>query len=121
MIPKNVVVVLVAHGSRKPEANLEVHQLAEKLEVQAGRPVQACFLELGEPSIPEGIDLALKKSPKEIWVLPYFLVQGRHVQEDLPKILEAKARAYPETPIKILNYLGAQEQMAEWLAQSLES
>lgn len=117
MASRKKILVLVAHGSRLPEANLEVQILAEQLQERLKRDVIACFLELAFPSIPEGIDLALAQSPDEIWVLPYFLTQGRHVQEDIPKILGEKARAFPETHIRILDYLGSQSKILELVAE----
>jgi len=108
--------LLVAHGSRLPEANQQVIALAERLTRRLNREVIACFLEIATPDIPQGIDLALAQNPDEIWVLPYFLTQGRHVQEDLPKILNEKARAYPETHIKLLDYLGAQTALEDLVA-----
>lgn len=116
MLAKKTVVLLVAHGSGSQEANLELYQLAEKLEERLGREVIACFMELGEPSIPEGVDLALSRSPHEILILPYFLIQGRHLAEDIPRILSEKARAFPETPIRILGYPGAHPKMVDLLA-----
>ena len=117
MVRKDAVILLVAHGSRRPQANLEVHQLAERLQGPLGRKVLACFLELGEPNIPEGIDRALSLNPGEILVLPYFLTEGRHMEEDIPKILQEKARAYPETPIRLLNYVGSHPGMIELLGK----
>jgi sirohydrochlorin ferrochelatase len=110
-------VVLIAHGSRVAEANEEVQRLAERLKAKLRREVIACFLELIHPNIPEGIDMALLKSPPEILVLPYFLTQGRHVQEDIPKILSEKAKAYPETHIKLLDYLGANPRLLDLLEE----
>lgn len=117
MKSKKSVLVLIAHGSRMAEANTEVQVLAKKLEKYLNREVIACFLELCEPNIPQGLDLALQKSPQEILILPYFLTQGRHVQEDLPKIISEKARAFPETHFKLLDYLGTQPRLVELLAE----
>lgn len=117
---KNSVIVLITHGSRLPDANLEVLQVAEKLQGELDRKVVPCFLEITEPSISKGIDLALQQSPEEILVLPYFLTQGRHVQEDIPKILAEKARAYPETPIRLLDYLGKQTGMVDLLKKTIQ-
>jgi sirohydrochlorin ferrochelatase len=76
-------------------------------------------LELGEPNIPEGIDRALSLNPGEVLVLPYFLTEGRHMDEDIPKILQEKARAYPETPIRLLSYVGKHPQIADLLAKMI--
>lgn len=107
----------MAHGSRRSEANQEVQRLAEKIQAQLDRMVLACFLEQAEPSISQGIDLALKNNAKEILALPYFLTEGRHVSEDISKIIQEKARAYPEIPMKVLKYLGAHEQLPDLLTQ----
>ena len=47
------------------------------------RNVQFCFLELEHPSIAEGIELALLKSPNILIMIPYFLHRGIHIKRDL--------------------------------------
>jgi sirohydrochlorin ferrochelatase len=111
MKKKSRALVLIAHGSRLEAANEEIRALALRLQTRLGYPVIGAFLELASPSIPEAVDLALQTGSGEILVLPYFLTQGRHVQEDIPAILAEKARAYPETPLKLLPYLGSQEEI----------
>ena len=45
-------VLLIAHGSRQPPANDDLHQLAARFAARGGYPiVEACFLELAEPDI----------------------------------------------------------------------
>ena len=94
--------------------------MAEKLQEKLDRVVLACFLEKGEPNIPQGVDAALNQNPSEILALPYFLIAGVHVIEDISSILSEKARAYPETPIKILDYVGKNPQMIELLSNVVE-
>ncbi len=113
----NTLLLLIAHGSRKTEANEEVRQLAQQLSLLLGQKAIACFLEHGTPSISEGVDLALQESPKAILALPYFLTAGRHVQEDLQGILKEKSQTCPQTPIRLAPYLGSHPQLAALLAQ----
>jgi sirohydrochlorin ferrochelatase len=115
MKKKSRALILIAHGSRLEAANEEIRALAQRLEEKLGYSVIGAFLELAVPSIPEAVDLALQGEPSEILLLPYFLTQGRHVQEDIPAILAEKARAYPETPLKLLPYLGSREEIFELL------
>lgn len=120
MKSKQRVVVVIAHGSRLEAANEEVRRLATQLQEIIQLPVLAAFLECAEPDIPNGLDQALAKSPREILVLPYFLTQGRHVQEDIPRLLATKARAYPETSIKLLDYVGKDSAMPGLLGEILK-
>lgn len=106
----------MAHGSRKKAANEEVKALAAKLSEHLSQRVIACFLELASPSITDAIDLALQENPQEILALPYFLTQGRHLQEDIPHLLQEKAKRHPQVKIKLLDYVGAQAGMLNLLA-----
>jgi sirohydrochlorin ferrochelatase len=101
--------LVVAHGSRRAESNDEVRQLTAKLQVRAGNAygeVRCAFLELAEPSIPEGIAQCIAQGAAEVVVLPFFLSAGRHVATDIPAEV-AKARSnYPQISIGIAPYLG---------------
>ena len=79
--------LIVAHGSRRAASNDEVRALSERVARQAGdayRRVECAFLELAEPSIPDGIQAEIDAGAVDITVVPYFLSAGRHVAEDIP-------------------------------------
>ncbi len=110
--------LLVAHGSRRAASNDEVRDLTEQLRQQAqGRyaQVNCAFLELAEPSIPDGIEACIQAGAQEITVLPYFLSAGRHVAEDIPQEVAIKQQEYPQLKIEIAPYLGSTTQMSELL------
>ncbi len=108
--------LIVAHGSRRGASNDEVRTLAERVgELAAGRfdRVQAAFLELAEPSIPDGIQACIDAGADEVVVMPYFLSAGRHVSEDIPAEVTRKQQAHPQVRIRLTDYLGAQPGIAE--------
>jgi sirohydrochlorin ferrochelatase len=110
--------LLVAHGSRREASNEEVRKLAASLAPRAqGRfdAVSCAFLEIADPSIPEGIDAAVRSGAGEVVVLPYFLSAGRHVAEDIPREVEAKQHEYPRVRIQVTPYLGLAGGVAEIL------
>jgi sirohydrochlorin ferrochelatase len=79
--------VLVAHGSRRQASNEEVIALSGVIarEMKDDYPiVEAGFLELAEPSIPEALDRCVRQGATDICIVPYFLSAGRHVHEDIP-------------------------------------
>ena len=115
--------LLVAHGSRREASNEEVRQLTTQLAAHAGnryQSVSCAFLELAEPSIPDGIEACIKQGAEEVIVLPYFLSAGRHVHEDIPHEIAGKQQEYPEIPIRQAPYLGSAEGITELLLGVVE-
>lgn len=112
--------LLIAHGSRKVEANEEVRKLTEKLGQMLKEDfgvVECGFLELAEPSIPDGIECCIRQGASEVSVLPYFLVNGKHVARDIPEEVEKKQKEHPGCKILLLPYLGAEAALAEMIAK----
>jgi len=110
--------LLVAHGSRRAASNDEVRELTRHLAEQTGGEygfVDCGFLELAEPSIPEGIQRCIDAGATQVVVLPYFLSAGRHVSEDIPAEVKPKQDEYPGIRICISEYLGAAQGITELL------
>ena len=90
--------LVVAHGSRRQASNDEIRQVTKKIAQKAGDSfgdVRCAFLELAEPSIPDGIGECVNAGADEVIVLPYFLSAGRHVAEDIPAEIEKKQAEWP--------------------------
>jgi len=116
--------LVVAHGSRRAESNDEVRQLTERLESQGENTfdrVQCAFLELAEPSIPDGLRAALNAGAEQVTVVPYFLSAGRHVVTDIPTEIEVVRGEYPDADIVLAPYLGAAPGLVELLLQQARS
>ncbi|TXH71964.1 MAG: cobalamin biosynthesis protein CbiX [Thiothrix sp.] len=114
--------LLIAHGSRREASNDEIRALASKLGSMSRRfdTVTCAFLELAEPSIPDGIEACVQVGAKEIVILPYFLSAGRHVAEDIPALVQPKQLQYPELKIELQPYLGAAEPLPALLLSLVE-
>ncbi len=114
--------VLVAHGSRRVVSNDEIRELAARLAASQANEffmVQPAFLELAEPSIPDGIEACIQRGAMEVVVFPYFLSAGRHVAEDIPAEVKIKQAQYPHMPISIADYLGIAADMPEMILDHL--
>jgi len=109
--------LIVAHGSRRMASNDEVREVARRFDRQEHGfdKVATAFLELDDPSIPQGLLNAIEEGATEIIVLPYFLSAGRHVSEDIPTQVATVQEKHPEITIKIAPYLGASSSMPEIL------
>lgn len=110
--------LLVAHGSRREASNDEVRSLTVALRNAAGERFEAvdcAFLELAEPSIPDGIERLIQEGIDDIAVLPYFLAAGRHVIEDIPDQVAEKRAEHPEVNIAIAPYFGTADEIPRLL------
>ncbi len=112
--------LLVAHGSRREQSNDEIRQLAQQVAAHNANKADytACaFLELSEPSIPDGIQQCIDHGATQIEVFPYFLSKGRHVAEDVPELVLEKQASCPDIEIRISDYFGSREAVVELLAR----
>lgn len=100
-------VLLIAHGSRRAEANADLFALAERLAATGEFPiVQASFLELAEPDIPRGGDLCVVRGARRVLMVPYLLSAGVHLQRDLTAARDALAGRHPEVAFQLGPALG---------------
>lgn len=108
MTSTGVALLLIAHGSRRVEANAELVRLAEL--VRQRRPqdiVEIAYLELAPPSIPEGAANCVAQSGvREVRMVPFFLSPGRHVAEDLEAFRKEFSTRYPEVDFVVCPPLG---------------
>jgi len=119
--------LVVAHGSRRSASNDEVEALTKLLRARVMSQtssaadteamdvkstglefdyVGCAFLELAEPSIPEGLRQCASAGADKVVVLPYFLSAGRHVSQDIPDIIALARSNLPSLNIEIAPYLG---------------
>jgi len=116
--------VLVAHGSRRQASNQEVINLAHGLRQQAGKRygvVEAGFLELASPSIPEAIESCIESGATAVNVVPYFLAAGRHVVEDIPGIVESVAEQHRDVSIRIAEHIGMSGLMIQLILDAADA
>jgi len=103
---KPTALLLIAHGSRNPEANADLHHVVGGLG-QRGHPiVVASFLELAEPGIEEGGRECVARGARQVVLVPYFLSAGVHVRRDLTEARDALARTFPDVAFRLAEPLG---------------
>lgn len=116
--------VLIAHGSRRQASNQEVTNLALGLKKSAGKYyqiVEAGFLEIAKPSIPEAIESCIESGATSVIVVPYFLAAGRHVVEDIPQIVRPVGERHPHVSIRISEHIGMSNSMPRLILESASS
>ena len=113
-------VLLMAHGSRIPEANDAVREIAAMVkEMTKFDIVEVSFREQHLPNIQQGIDNCVDQGAERIILMPYFLYMGAHVREDLPKEMAEAKQRYPRVEFVMGGHLGAHRKLAEIVAERI--
>ena len=110
----SVAVLLIAHGSRRRAANDDLVQLADLIR-GAGRYeiVEVSYLELAEPTIPQGGRRCVEAGAHKVLMMPSFLSAGMHVVEDLEEHRRNLAAEFPQTQFLLCPPLGLHPLMTD--------
>ena len=107
-------VVVVGHGSRREKSNQQVKQLAAMLEDRVEVPVDAAYLELAEPSIPDAIE-GLAPTCAHLSVVPLSLFGASHVKNDVPLAVQTARARYDDLTLHCGAHLGVHPALVELL------
>ncbi|MEX1232038.1 MAG: CbiX/SirB N-terminal domain-containing protein [Planctomycetaceae bacterium] len=100
-------ILLIAHGSRQGAANDDLVELAEQIrQRRPGEHVELAYLELAEPTIPQGAARCVAAGVTRVLMLPYFLSAGAHVTKDLERFREEFSQSYREIEFELCAPLG---------------
>ena len=101
---EKVGIVLVDHGSRAKSINELLERFAEMYATTCGSlssdgsdgcEVEPAHMELASPSIADAFRKLIEtKNCRKVVVAPFFLSPGRHVKEDIPRLVEEAAEEY---------------------------
>lgn len=101
-------ILLIGHGSREPEAARAMeHVLLEMAERAPASIVEAAFVQLVAPTVPEGIARCVARGARRIVAVPYFLHVGKHVLRDLPALLRQGAEEHPGVSVCLAEPIGS--------------
>lgn len=113
--------LLIAHGSREVQANRSFFSLVERFrKAYPARHVEGCFLELGNPLIPEAIEKAISKGVQEFFLLPLMFFSGKHVREGIPQMIKEARAKHPDVHFHFTNPLGNHPLLIKLLDQKIK-
>jgi len=110
-------VILLDHGSREPEANAQLEAIAQLVAARMpGRHVATAHLTLAAPTLAHAASDCVGAGAREVTVVPCFIAAGRHVREDLPRLVAELRTAHPGVAFRLAAPLGAHPALADALA-----
>lgn len=114
--------LLVARGTRHPQANGDMWKLARLFweRHRADFPlVEAAFVSLAEPFVPEGIARLRALGARRIVVAPYFLHTGVLVRR-IGEQAERAAAGMPGVPLAVARHIGLDPRLVALLCDAAE-
>ncbi|MDW2876752.1 MULTISPECIES: sirohydrochlorin chelatase [Bacillaceae] len=115
-------VLLVGHGSRDPEGNVQVREFIRELEprLDSSLLVETCFLEFEMPTISQGIQACVRKGAKHIVVIPIMLLPAGHSKIHIPAAIDEAKEHYPGVQFTYGRPIGIHEETFEISKTRLE-
>lgn len=114
-------ILLIAHGSRRPEANADLVEVARMLGLRLpDHFIEIAYLELTEPTIPQGLERCRQRGANQIRMLPYFLSAGSHVTRDLEAYRQGFRGEHPEILCELCPPLGLHPKLIDVLVERVQ-
>ena len=101
------VQLLLAHGSRDPEWRRPFEWIAA--DVRAAHPTRAivlCYLEMWSPGLAEAIHAEYARGARSFQIIPLFWSRGRHLRDDVPRVVEKLLKELPACEIVVAPPVG---------------
>src|SRR5215510_7220195 len=110
-------VLLIGHGSLRRGSGAAMIRLAARARAAGVAPiVEAGFLNYSRPRFAQALARCVDQGATEVVIQPYFLVPGKFVQEDLPRVVRAIQPTRPYVALRLTAPFGDHPALAE-LAQ----
>jgi sirohydrochlorin ferrochelatase len=113
----DAALLLIAHGSRHPEANDDLRHAADSLRGREYAVVEPSFLELAEPTIDDGGARCVAQGAARVVLVPYFLSAGVHVRRDLADARRRLAERFPHVAFLLAEPLGRHPLLLQVVAE----
>lgn len=112
MLPNDLGILVVGHGTRKPSGQAQLLQLVDQMrQAEPSWTIEPSFLELASPSISEGIAKLAADQIRRIVVVPILLFSAAHAKSDIPDAVQAYASEHQMSVVAQTPSLGTTDQV----------
>ena len=112
-------IVLFAHGSRDERWRAPVEAVARRVvALDPSARVACAYLELVAPDLRTAAEGLIAHGTGAIRMVPLFLGMGRHVREDLPRLLDELRQQHPTVAFTLAQAVGEEPEVIELLART---
>lgn len=113
-------VLIIAHGSRKKDTMETMDVITASVRKQLpDTQIVSSYMEFASPNVQEGLEQLKSNGITDIIVVPYFLFDGIHINEDIPEELDKFRELNPDITVTMSHTLGKDERLSQILAERI--
>lgn len=106
-------VIILAHGSRAPEADGALYEIVDLVREKSGfEIVKPAYMDHSRPDMETAVKELIDLGIKNIIVMPLFLFSGIHVRKDIPGMIQELQDKY-DVEITYARNLGPDRRIAD--------
>lgn len=114
-------VIIVDHGSRRAESNAMLESFVALFAEHTRYPiVEPAHMELAEPSIATAFERCVRRGAKRVIVCPYFLLPGKHWNQDIPALTREAAAKFPGVAYMVTAPVGLHPMMRDVIQSRID-
>ena len=119
--PSTTGIIIVDHGSRRAKSNEMLERFVERFAQESDHPiVEPAHMELAEPSIATAFDRCVERGAKVVLICPYFLLPGKHWDQDIPELTREAAAKHPGVRFMVTAPIGLHPMMREVIGHRID-
>lgn len=107
-------IIILGHGSKADDALVTLKKYGEMVKA-AGQYdlVEIASLQFNEPDLPSALNTVINQKANKVVIVPLFLFNGIHVQEDIPAVLAKEQAKNPGVEIVLAESLGLDNRIVD--------
>jgi sirohydrochlorin ferrochelatase len=118
---EHTAIIIVDHGSRRAVSNAMLEDFVERFAQAMDYPVvEPAHMELAEPSIATAFDRCVARGARSVVICPYFLLPGKHWDEDIPELAAEAAKRHPGVAYMVTAPIGLHPMMQQVIASRID-
>lgn len=107
-------IIVLGHGSKAPQALETLKEYGEMVKAKSCcEIVEIASLQFNKPDLPDALGNVIAQGANRIIIVPFFLYNGIHMQEDIPAVIRGEKAKFPDVDIVLANHLGADDRLVD--------
>lgn len=114
-------IIVLGHGSKAPQALETLKKYGEMVKAKSRcELVEIASLQFNKPDLPKALHSVIAQGAQKIVIVPFFLYNGIHLQEDIPAVINEEKTKNPGVEIILANHLGTDHRLVDIVIDRIE-